>query len=94
MGTRPHWTLAVMARPLALRLAIAARTYSRAQATLARAQARADRAARLLVGAAAQAPDARLAVGPWRVQLAADGGLTVAAVLGPRGDQLPLPFER
>ncbi|HUY98121.1 MAG TPA: hypothetical protein VMW47_10970 [Verrucomicrobiae bacterium] len=81
-----------MARPLSLRLVTAAQQYARAHATLTRAQARADRAAGLLCGAAAQAPDGRLVIGPWRVRLAADGGLDVRAVPGLSGDQLPLPF--
>ncbi len=74
---QPHETLTVMARPLAVRLATAARTYHRAQATLMRAQARADRAAGLLRGAVAATPDGALAVGAWRVRLDRQGGLMV-----------------
>ncbi|MHB8324702.1 MAG: hypothetical protein ACYDHB_09830 [Candidatus Dormibacteria bacterium] len=82
-----------MALPLSVRLMTAARTYSRAQATMARAQDRAERAAGLLRGAAAAAPDGRLSVGAWRVRLDQQGGLTVAATPQVAVDQLPLPLE-
>jgi len=82
-----------MAHPLPTRLMTAARTYNRAQATMVRAQNRAERAAGLLRGAAATAPDGRLAVGTWRVRLDQQGGLTVAATPQVPVDQLPLPLE-
>ena len=82
-----------MAHPLPIRLMTAARTYSRAQATMARAQDRAERVAGLLRRAAAAAPDGRLVVGAWRVWLDQQGGLTVAAVPQVAVDQLPLPLE-
>ena len=82
-----------MAHPLPVRLMTAARTYSRAQATMARAQDRAERAAGLLRVAAAATPEGRLAVGAWRVQLDQQGGLTVAAAPQVAVDQLPLPLE-
>ncbi len=82
-----------MAHPSTVRLMTAARTYSRAQATMARAQDRSERAAGLLRGAAATAPDGRLALGAWRVRLDQQGGLTVAAAPQVAVDQLPLPLE-
>ncbi len=82
-----------MALPLPVRLMTAARTYSREQATMVRAQDRAERAAGLLRGAAAASPEGRLAVGAWRVWLDQPGGLTVAAVPAVPMDQLPLPLE-
>ncbi|MGC2190853.1 MAG: hypothetical protein WA751_00775 [Candidatus Dormiibacterota bacterium] len=82
-----------MAHLLPVRLMTAARTYSRAQATMARAQDRAERAAGLLRGAAASAPDGRLAIGAWRVRLNQQGGLTVASTPQVAVDQLPLPLE-
>lgn len=82
-----------MAHSLSIRLMTAARTYSRAQATMARAQDRAERAAGLLRGAAAASPDGRLALGAWKVWLDRQGGLTVAAAPEVTVDQLPLPLE-
>ncbi|MHB1527008.1 MAG: hypothetical protein ACYCZN_12160 [Candidatus Dormibacteria bacterium] len=82
-----------MAPSLPIRLMTAARTYSRAQATMARAQARGARAAGLLRGAAAATPDGWLTIGAWRVRLDQQGGLTVAAAPQVAVDQLPLPLE-
>ncbi len=82
-----------MALPLPIRLMTAARTYSRAQATMARAQDRAERAAGLLRGAAAATTDGRLALGAWRVLLDQQGSLTVAAAPQVAVDQLTLPLE-
>lgn len=82
-----------MAPPLPVRLMTAARTYSRAQATMAKAQDRAERAAGLLRVAAAATPEGRLAVGPWEVVLDHQGGLSVAAATLAAVDQLPLPLE-
>ena len=88
-----HETLTAMAPPSPVRLTAAARTFCRAQATMARAQGRAERAEGLLRGAAAATPDGRLAVGAWRVMLDQRGGLTVAAIPQVPMDQLPLPLE-
>ncbi|MDA8331223.1 MAG: hypothetical protein M0027_08455 [Candidatus Dormibacteraeota bacterium] len=82
-----------MAHPLPIRLMTAARTYSRAQTTMARAQDRAERAAGLLRGAAAATTDGRLAVGAWWNLLDQQGSLTVAAAPQVAVDQLPLPLE-
>jgi hypothetical protein len=80
-----------MTHPLPVRLMTAARSYNRAQATMARAQDRAERAAGLLCGAAAATPGGRLTVGAWRVRLDQQGGPIVAAAPQVAVDQFPVP---
>ncbi|MDA8332010.1 MAG: hypothetical protein M0027_12600 [Candidatus Dormibacteraeota bacterium] len=81
-----------MRSPAPLAVARAARTYSMAQATMARAQHRAERAGATLRAAALGAPDGRVSAGLWRVRIDDRGELTVAAIPQAPVNQLSLPL--
>lgn len=74
------------------RLVRAARTYSQAQGTLARAQERADRAAGILRGGVGP-EDGIVRAGLWRIQVTPTGGLRVQVMPTCPVDQLALPLE-
>ena len=73
-------------------MARAARTYYRAENSMARAQDRADRAAATLRAAAMGAPEGSVLVGLWRVRIDDRGALTVVAIPQALVNQLPLPL--